>query len=191
MGDVRLMRDRLRGRWMRCLSYALLAASWSAAVTAAEPAPGLEPRLDRLACGSTVVIAQASCYGTTRMCIRETLTFHRPEGRTVLAPHKQLGRHKLHDGRTVEALDYHASEWACVTGSNGGRYVAFIMARTTGGNCSECEYFRLYHPNGRLIASTLIFDAAGRPRKDPKASELISKMVDRPRPDAFEPVYAR
>ena len=166
-----------------------LALCSAAGTTAQEP--GLAPRLDRLACGNTVVIAHASCYGTTPMCVRETLTFHRPEGRTVLAPHKQLGRYTLHAGRTVEALDYHASEWAGVAGLNGGRYVAFIMARTTGGNCSECKYFRLYHPNGRLVASTLTFDAAGRPRKDPKASELISKMVDRPRPDAFQPVYAR
>ena len=153
--------------------------------------PGLLSRVDRLACGNTVVIAHASCYGATRLCIRETLTFHRPESRTIVAPHKHLVPHQLQGGKIVDALDYRISKWACVTGVNGGHYVAFAMARTSDGNCRECEYVRLYHPNGRLIATTVRFDAAGRSHEDPKGMEMMRNTVDRPPPDAFRPVYAQ
>jgi hypothetical protein len=172
--------------------FIVVAASLTCATgSAAAPEANLSQRLDRMACGNTVIIAHASCYAATPVCVRETLTFHRPESRTILAPHKHQGPHQLQDGRIVEALDYHVSKWACVAGVNGGRYIVFIMARTRDGNCKECEYVRLYHPNGRLIATTLTFDAAGRPREDPRALELVGSTVDRPLPAAFQPVYAR
>ena len=43
--------------------------------------------------------------------------------------------------------------------------------------------------NGQLIAATLRFDAEGRPREDEKAAELIGKLIARPVPGAFVPVY--
>src|SRR4029434_9558875 len=67
---------------------------------------GLAQRIDRIACGDTVVIAHAYCYEDTGDCIRETLTFHRPENRAVLAPHKHMVPQLLPDGSTVEGLDY-------------------------------------------------------------------------------------
>ena len=153
--------------------------------------PDLAPRLARLACGNTLVTAQAACYGATAVCASETLTFHRPEARTIVASHRHRSSYPLAGGTKVEALDYHAAAWACADGAHGGRYLAIVMAHTGGGNCSTCEFLRLYHSNGRLIASTLRFDAAGRPLEDAKAGELIREMLGTPVPDALRPVYGR
>jgi hypothetical protein len=158
---------------------------------AAATPPGLAQRIDRIACGNTVVIAHAYCYEATAACIRETLTFHRPESRAVLAPHKHMVPQLLPDGSAVEGLDYRISRWACVPGINGGRYVAVIMTRTNDTNCNTCEYLRLYHPNGRLIAATLTFDAGGTPREDRRAMELLGNTIERPRADVFRRAYTQ
>jgi len=168
-------------------TLSLACASHAAAPATPEPAQ----RIDRIACGNTIVIAHAFCYEPTSACVRETLTFHRPESRTILAPHKNVVPQLLPDGRTVEGLDYLISKWACLPGVNGGHYVAVIMTRANDRNCEMCEYLRLYHPNGRLIAATLTFDASGRPREDQRGMELLGNTIDRPLPDAFRPVYLR
>ena len=165
---------------------ALLAALLWSAVAAGEP--GIVPRRDQLACGSTLVTAQASCHHGTRVCVRETLTFQRPEGRTISAPHKHLATQSLPSGGSVEALEYHLFSWSCVAGVNGGHYLAVVMTRTAGVRCSLCNYTRLYHLRGQPIAATLTFDADGRPRETPGAADLIMKLVGKPL-HSFERVY--
>ena len=152
--------------------------------------PPLTPQRGQLACGGTIVTALAHCHGDTPLCARESLSFRRTEGGTFVAPHKRLAAQALPDGGSVQALEYRLSEWACVPGVNGGRYVAVILTRTRGGSCADCEYTRLYHPNGRLIAATLAFDANGRSRESPGARELVAEMIGRDR-IPFRPIYGK
>ena len=167
----------------------LLLWLWLGAASASAAEPPLEQRRAQMNCGNTVITAQAACHPATGACLREALTFRRIEGSTTVAPHKRLVPHNLPGGSRVEALDYHVTRWSCVHGVNGGRYVALIAARAAGGDCSLCEYMRLYHPSGQLIAATLNFDGEGRPRADEKATELIGKLIAKPAPGAFAPVY--
>jgi hypothetical protein len=170
----------------------MLIAAWlSAAGTAIAGEPRLTPRLARLNCGVTIVTAHASCDGATGMCLREALTFRRAEGSLTVAPHKRVISHTLPDGKRVDALDYRINAWSCVAGVNGGEYVAVSLTRTGGGSCGDCEDLRLYHPGGGLIATTLRFDAQGRPREDVRGGELIAKMIGRLPPGALQPVYTR
>jgi len=177
----------------------------SAAVLAAGETV-LTERRGQLACSNTLVTAQASCYANTLVCARETLTFHRPENRIIVASHPHSSEHPLivltpprssghpppadRNFKNVMAPDYSAFSWACVEGVNGGRYIAVVMGQTGGGNCGMCDYLRLYHPNGRLIASTLRFNAAGRPGKDEKAEALITEMIGSG-PIALRPIYGQ
>jgi hypothetical protein len=170
---------------------ALLCAALAIASAAPAEEPGLQTRIARLSCGGTVVTAQAWCYGASGICAREALSFRRTEGSLTVAPHKRLVHYDLPDGRRVDALDYGITGWSCVAGTNGGRYVALLFARPGGKRCGECEYFRLYHPNGRLIAATLRFDADGRPREDARAATLIGEVVGSLPAQALQPVYAR
>ena len=72
-------------------------------------------------------------------------------------PHRtgyELESHK------VSVLDYHAAWWACVPGRSGGHFLIVVMTRAGGRTCRDCEYSRLYDPNGRLLATDL--DKVGR-----------------------------
>ena len=173
--------SRLRG--------ALVAVSLTAAAAAAEN--DLTSRRAHLACGPSIITAQAFCYGDSPLCARETLTFRRMEGSTVLSPHPRTQDYPLHAGRKVAALDYRANSWACVEGANGGRYVAVVMVRAGGADCGECQYARLYHPNGRAIAATLRFDTAGRPSGDAKAVAVMREVLGRPWPEGLKLVHDR
>jgi hypothetical protein len=137
------------------------------------------------------VSANALCYGWTPLCLRETLAFRRLEGTTILAPHIRTSSHPSPSGGTVTALDYRATSWACTAGQNGGRYVAVLMVRSSGAECGDCQYLRLYHPNGNLIATTLKFDAAGRARSDEKGAGLVHRVLGRTRPEGLKIIYGR
>lgn len=149
------------------------------------------PRQARLACGAVVVSANALCYGTTALCLRETLTFRRLESTTTLAPHVQTHDHPAPAGGTVIALDYRATSWTCTPGKDGGSYVAVLMVRPSGSDCGDCQYLRLYHPAGNLIATTLRFDAFGRARVDAKGAALVQKVLGRPWPEGLKIIYDR
>ena len=167
----------------------LLAASTTAAAATAEPV--LAPRQARLACGPAIVLANAQCYGNTPLCLRETLTFRRLEGSTTLAPHVHTHSYPAPSGGTLAALDYRATSWTCTPGKNGGSYVAVLMVRTGGADCGECQYLRLYHPGGNLIAATLKFDASGRATGDEKGALLVQKVLGRPWPEGLKVIYDR
>lgn len=169
----------------------LIALAAPAPGAAAAQEPGLAPRQARLACGPVIVSANALCYGATPLCLRETLTFQRMEGSTTLAPHAQTHSYPAPSGDSVAALDYRATSWACTPGKNGGSYVAIVMVRVGGTDCGECQYLRLYHPNGSLIAATLRFDAAGRPSSDDKGANLVQKILGRPWPEGLKVIHDR
>jgi hypothetical protein len=169
----------------------VVALAVSASAAAATLEPGLAARQAQLACGPVIVSANAVCYANSPLCLRETLTFRRLEGSTTLAPHIQTHSHPAPAGGTVTALDYRATSWACTPGKNGGSYVAVLMVRSSGADCGECQYLRLYHPNGNLIATTLKFDAAGRARSDEKGAALMQRVLGRPRPDGLRIIYDR
>ena len=166
-----------------------LAVAISAAAAAQEA--GIAPRQSQLTCGRTIVSANAMCYGATSLCLRETLTFRRTEGSTTLAPHAQTHSHPAASGGNVPALDYRATSWTCAPGRNGGHYVAVLMVRASGADCGECQYLRLYHPNGSLIAATLTFDADGRARGNEKGATLVQKVLGRPWPEGLKLIYDR
>jgi len=171
------------------LSAILLAVAAPAAAAPAEA--DLTPRQAQLACATVVVSANALCYGTTPLCLRETLTFRRLEGSTTLAPHVQTHGHPALSGGTVAALDYRATSWTCAAGKYGGSYVAVLMVRVSGAECGECQYLRLYHPNGNLVAATLKFDAAGRATGDEKGAILVQELLGRPWPEGLKLIYDR
>ena len=176
---------------MSRLRVMLLAASLCAAAGSAAAENELTPRRGELNCGSSLVTALSMCYGDSRLCARETLTFRRPGGSTVLAPHPRTENHRAPAGGKVAALDYRATSWACTAGATGGRYVAVIMVRTNGVDCGECQYIRLYHPEGQVIATTLKFDAAGRPSEDAQGTALIKEILGRPWPEGLKLIYYR
>ncbi|HKA43019.1 MAG TPA: hypothetical protein VKF40_13610 [Burkholderiales bacterium] len=166
------------------------AALWSAA-TAIGAESDLAPRHAQLACGPAIVVANALCYGEAPLCVRETLTFRRPGGSTVLSPHPHMGKHSAPAGGSVAALDYHATSWACAEGVDGGRYVAIVMVHASGADCGECQYARLYHPNGNAIAATLKFDSSGRPGGNPASAAMLREILGRPWPGALKFIYDR
>jgi hypothetical protein len=174
-----------------CALAALLAVAVAATAAAATPEAGLATRQAQLACGRAIVYASAVCHGVTALCLRETLTFRRVEGSTTLAPHAQTHSHPAPGGGSVTALDYRATSWTCAPGTNGGRYVAVVMVRAGGADCGECQYLRLYHPNGSLVAATLKFDAAGQASGNEKGAILVQKVLGRPWPEGLKLVYDR
>jgi hypothetical protein len=176
---------------MRFARRVLIAIALAASAAAAAAEPGLEPRRAQLACGTAIVSANALCYGGTALCLRETLTFRRMEGSTTLAPHARTHSQPVPAGGSVTALDYRATSWTCASGRNGGSYVAVLMVRAGGADCGECQYLRLYHPNGSLIATTVKFDAAGQAGADEKGAILVQKMLGRAWPDAMKLIYDR
>jgi hypothetical protein len=167
------------------------ALAFALSASAAPQEPGLAARQARLACGPVVVSANALCYVTTSLCLRETLTFQRLESSTTLAPHARTHDFTAQTGGSVVALDYRATSWACAAGKNGGSYVVILMVRSSGADCGECQYLRLYHPNGNLIATTLKFDAAGRPSGDEGGAALVQKVLGRPWPEGMKLIYDR
>ena len=104
-------------------------------------------------------------------CAPRDLTFHRPRADHP-RPHKHLSRHTLRDDSPWKRLII-TRPMGMRSGLNGGRYVPFIMARTTGGNCNECEYFGFITEGVDRVDADI--RPAGRP-EDPKASELIGQM---------------
>ena len=148
-------------------------------------------RQAQLACGRAIVSASALCHGNTVLCVRETLTFRRVDSSTTLAPHARTHSHPAPDGGSIAALDYRATSWTCAPGRNGGRYVAVVMVRASGAGCGECQYLRLYHPNGSLIAATLKFDPAGQASGDEKGAIVVQKVLGRPWPDGLKVIYDR
>jgi hypothetical protein len=173
------------------LRAALLTVAVSTTAAAAAPETSLASRQAKLACGRVIVSANALCYGGTALCLRETLTFRRMEGSTTLAPHARTHSHPAPAGGSVTALDYRATSWTCASGRNGGNYVAVLMVRAGGADCGECQYLRLYHPYGGLIATTVKFDAAGVASTDEKGAILVQNMLGRPWPDAMKVIYDR
>ena len=169
----------------------LLAALALSAPAAAAPDPDLAPRQALLACGTVVVSANAVCYGATPLCLRETLTFRRLEGTTTLAPHVQTRSYPAPSGGTVTALDYRATSWTCTQGKDGGSYVAVLLVHASGADCGDCQYLRLYHPSGNLIAATLRFDASGRATGDVKGATLVQKVLGRAWPEGLKVIYDR
>jgi hypothetical protein len=177
---------------VNALRAALLAIAVSTTAAAASaPETSLAPRQAQLACGRVIVSANTLCYPGTALCLRETLTFRRVEGSTTVAPHARTHSHAAPDGGSVTALDYRATSWTCAPGRNGGHYVAVLMVRATGADCGDCQYLRLYHPNGSLIATTVKFDAAGQASADEKGAILVQKVLGRPWPDAMKLIYDR
>jgi hypothetical protein len=176
---------------MWLLRAMVVAVAVSGTAAAAAPESGLAPRQAQLACGKVIVTASAVCHGVTALCLRETLTFRRVESSTTLAPHAQTHSHPTPSGGSVTALDYRATSWTCVPGRNGGRYVAVVMLRASGTDCSECQYLRLYHPNGGLIAATLKFDAAGQASADERGAIVVQKVLGRPWPEGLKLIYDR
>jgi hypothetical protein len=166
-----------------------LAVAISAAAATQEA--GLAPRQSQLICGRTIVFANAQCYGATSLCLRETLTFRRTEGSTTLAPHARTHSHPAAAGSNIPALDYRATSWTCAPGRDGGHYVAVLMVRAGGADCGECQYLRLYHPNGGLIAATLNFDAAGRASGNERGAAIVQKVLGRPWPEGLKVIYDR
>lgn len=171
------------GRWHRiALALAFGVASPAAAQLATEWRSGY------LECGRTQIRALAECYEATPHCVSETLSFSRRERRV------RVGLHGQYEARTiakvpVQVLDYRAASWACVAGAAGGHYVLVSLARTTGGSCAACEYKRLYELNGRLVASTVMFDARGEPRPDDGARTIIGRLVAETARRDVSPVY--
>lgn len=173
------------------LTAILLAIVLSTTAAAAAPEPGLATREAQLACGRAIVSASALCQGRTALCVRETLTFRRVEGSTILAPHARTHASPAPAGGSITALDYRATSWTCAPGRNGGSYVAVLMVRSSGADCGECQYLRLYHPNGSLIAATLKFDAAGQASGDEKGAIVMQKVLGRPWPEGLTLIYDR
>jgi hypothetical protein len=169
----------------------LLAVAVSTTAAAAAPDADLALHRAQLACGKAIVSADALCYGGSALCLRETLTFRRAEGSTILAPHARTHSHPAPAGGSVTALDYRAISWTCASGRNGGSYVAVLMVRAGGADCGECQYLRLYHPNGNLITTTVKFDAAGQASADERGAILVQKVLGRPWPDALKLIYDR
>ena len=148
-------------------------------------------RQARLVCGPVIVSANAGCYANSSLCLRETLTFRRLEGTTTLAPHAQTHAYPAPSGGTVPALGYRATSWTCAAGKDGGRYIAVLRVRVSGADCGDCQYLRLYHPTGNLIATTLKFDAAGRVMGDEKGATLVQKVLGRSWPEGLTIIYDR
>jgi hypothetical protein len=176
---------------MRLGRRLLLAVAVSTTAAAATLEAGLAIRQAELACGRAIVSASALCHGNTALCLRETLTFRRVESSTTVAPHARTHSHPAPEGGSIAALDYRATSWTCAPGRNGGRYVAVVMVRASGAGCGECQYLRLYHPNGSLIAATLKFDLAGRASGDEKGAIVVQKVLGRPWPDGLKVIYDR
>jgi hypothetical protein len=149
-----------------------------------------EWRTAYLECGKAQVRALAECYENTDFCISETLTFVRSGRRAIVGVHQHFESFALGKLK-VQALDYHASSWACLPGKNGGHYVLVVVDHTGGtDNCgNECSFVQLYDPGGRLVAASMKFDARGRPRDNAAGTTLIRQLTGQPAPRAFAAIY--
>jgi hypothetical protein len=137
---------------------------------------GTEWRVGYMDCGRTQVRALAECYEATPNCISETLSFTRGERRVW------VGLHPRYEARDiakipVQVLGYHAVTWTCAAASTGAHYVLVSLTRTNAGACAQCEYQMLYDLNGRLVASTALFNARGDARRDDEGRQTIAKLV--------------
>lgn len=138
---------------------------------------GTEWRVGFLECGRTQVRALAECYEATPHCISETLSFTRGQRRV------RVGLRPRYEARDVAkipvwVLDYHAATWTCAEGASGEHYVLVNLARTNGGTCTQCEYQMLYDLNGRVVASTALFDAHGEARRNDEGRQAIERLVN-------------
>ncbi len=134
------------------------------------------------------ITARAQCFEKTAYCLTETLTFARANSRSIAPLHRTHVMHEL-AGKKIKALDYHAASWGCVPGHTGGSYLMVALRRAAGGNCSECEYLRLYDLNGRLIAAELAFDEQGRARDNKRGREMMHEIPGAPELRAVTDVY--
>jgi hypothetical protein len=116
------------------------------------------------------------------------LSFSTRSGRLIVPLHTHYVVHES-QGRKANALDYRAQLWACIPGKNGGHYVVVIMSRSGAAGCGECEYSRLYDPNGRLIATDLAFDARGQPRGNSAGRAMMREVLGDSGPHAFSEIY--
>ena len=140
-------------------------------------------------CGKTQVRALAECYVSTELCISETLTFSRGGRRAIVGMHQHYETYDLRKLK-VQALDYHASSWACLPGKNGGHYLLVVMDHAARGNCgSECSFIQAYDATGRLLAASVKFDARGRPRDNAAGVTLVRQLTGLPAPNAFAAIY--
>lgn len=170
----------------RAANALLLSMLWAPALVIAQSSA--EFRTGFIQCGQAQITARAECHGKTAYCQTETLTFSRTNSRSIAPLHRNYALHEL-SGRKVKALDYHAAAWACVPGKSGGSYLVVLMRRTGGGNCSECEYSRLYDLNGRLIAADLGFDARGLALDNKPGRDMMYAVLGSPGPHVFIDVY--
>ncbi|MGZ9067253.1 MAG: hypothetical protein ACXW2I_18210, partial [Burkholderiales bacterium] len=131
--------------------------------------------------------ARAQCLEGSPLCVTETLSFSRRAGRAIVPLHSKYTEGE-DPARKLKTLDYRASAWACVPGKSGGHYLVVIMARARDG-CADCEYSRLYDPNGRLIATDFMFDSAGRPRRDDAGRHVMHEILGEPARHRFGAVY--
>jgi hypothetical protein len=139
-------------------------------------------------CGQTQVRARAQCYAGSSLCVSETLSFSRPQGRVIVGLHAHSSAQPGPAGK-VRALDYQASAWRCAAGKNAGSYLVVLMTRSPRNDCAECEYARLYDLNGRLLATELAFDEERIARADDKGRSLMRALLAEPGIRDYRPVY--
>ena len=137
-------------------------------------------------CGKTQVRALAECYENSALCISETLTFARSGRRAIIGTHQHYETYELNKLK-VQALDYHGSSWACLPGKDGSHYLLVAMDHT--GNCTECSFVKVFDPNGRLVATSVKFDARGKPRDNAEGASVVRRLTAPPTPRAFASIY--
>ena len=153
----------------------------------ASSAPKTELRAGFIECGDAHITARAQCFEKTDFCVTQTLSFSRRTGRLIVPLHSFYEEQEV-AGSKVKYIEFHADSWACLPGKFGGQYLVVVMSRSSGGNCRECEYSRLYDLNGRLMATDLAFDSRGRARDSESGREFMSKVL-KPGPHKFVGVY--
>jgi hypothetical protein len=157
-------------RWMS----ALLAAVASFAAGGAAAQSHTDWHTAYLECGGARIRALSECYRETKSCISETLTFERGGRRAVVGLHKHYAPNEVGKLK-VPVLVYTAWSWTCLPGTRGGHFLAVSLAN--GGSCGHCEFVQIYDLNGRLAASSLVFDGDGKSRVDPAFDAKVRTLV--------------
>jgi hypothetical protein len=170
------------------VSRTLVLLALCAAAQASFGQTGLVWRTGYLECGTTQIRARAQCYAGSDLCVSETLSFARAQGRAIVGLHAHRAA-QAHAGGRVEALDYSASAWTCAAGKTGGGYLIVLMRRSARQECADCEYARLYDLNGRLITAELKFDENGAARGNEKGRALMQSLLSDLAARAYRPVY--
>jgi hypothetical protein len=183
LSQVRKMPGRFAGSAWLAVLMALLS-------TGAQAQGDLTERRGIIECGGVHITATALCHGNTSYCVVQTLTFSGRNARATLAPYRNKSVHRV-GARRLEALDYHAGQWACTDGAAGGRYLVVSLHRAGEDACRDCGFEQVYHLAGRLLAAGADTDDAGRLRENPNGKKFIASLTKGLRPEHYRKVYGQ